>query len=87
MEFVSSHTLNTAGSAIGITMEGSRPIVIEIEGLSSYTKFGYPKRGNRGIPSSKLDILIAVLNKFGEAKLENYDVYVNVSRGLSIEEP
>jgi DNA repair protein RadA/Sms len=61
--------------------------VIEIEALSTYTKFGYPKRSARGIPSGKVDLLIAVLSKWSDTKLESDDVYANVARGLSISEP
>lgn len=68
-------------------MEGSRPLIIEIEALTTYTKFGYPKRSARGIPAGKLDLVIAVLSKFTDIRLESSDVYVNIARGLSIAEP
>lgn len=87
LEFVDQENEHLSGSALGITLEGNRPIVIEIEALSTYTKFGYPKRSARGIPSGKVDLLIAVLSKWSDTKLESYDVYVNVARGLSISEP
>lgn len=87
LEFVDKENEHLSGSALGITLEGNRPIVIEIEVLSTYTKFGYPKRSARGIPSGKVDLLIAVLSKWSDTKLESYDVYVNVARGLSISEP
>lgn len=87
LEFVDQENEHLSGSALGITLEGNRPIVIEIEALSTYTKFGYPKRSARGIPNGKIDLLIAVLSKWSDTKLESYDVYVNVARGLSISEP
>ncbi|MDD2891900.1 MAG: DNA repair protein RadA [Candidatus Gracilibacteria bacterium] len=87
LEFVDQENEHLSGSALGITLEGNRPIVIEIETLSTYTKFGYPKRSARGIPNGKVDLLIAVLSKWSDTKLESYDVYVNVARGLSISEP
>lgn len=87
LEFVDQENEHLSGSALGITLEGNRPIVIEIEALSTYTKFGYPKRSARGIPNGKVDLLIAVLSKWSDTKLESYDVYVNVARGLSISEP
>ena len=87
LEFIDQENEHLSGSALGITLEGNRPIVIEIEALSTYTKFGYPKRSARGIPNGKIDILIAVLSKWSDTKLESYDVYVNVARGLSISEP
>lgn len=61
--------------------------MIEIEALSTYTKFGYPKRSARGIAAGKIDLLIAVLSKWSDTKLESDDVYVNIARGLSISEP
>lgn len=87
LEFIDRENEHLSGSAIGITLEGNRPIVIEIEALSTYTKFGYPKRSARGIPAGKTDLLIAVLSKWSDTKLDSYDVYVNVARGLSISEP
>ncbi len=68
-------------------MEGTRPLLVEIEALTTYTKFGYPKRSSRGIPQGKLDLVIAIANRYAEAKLDSYDVYVNISRGLSVAEP
>jgi len=68
-------------------MEGTRPLIVETEGLTTYTKFGYPKRSSRGIVGTKLDLIIAVLGKYTAVKLENYDVYANISRGLSLSEP
>lgn len=60
---------------------------MEIEALTTSTKFGYPKRSSRGINSGKLDLLIAVMTKFANAKLDSSDVYVNVARGIVLSEP
>jgi DNA repair protein RadA/Sms len=68
-------------------MEGSRPILVEIEALTTYTKFGYPKRSARWIQWGKLDLLIAVISRFTKVNLESYDTYLNVARGLTIQEP
>ena len=86
LEFISNWD-ETSGSALSITMEWNRALVVETEALTTYTKFGYPKRSSRGITQSKLDLIIAVLWKFSSIKLESYDVYCNISRGLSIAEP
>lgn len=80
LEFIDQENEHLSGSALGITLEGNRPIVIEIEALSTYTKFGYPKRSARGISNGKIDLLIAVLSKWSDTKLESYDVYVNIAR-------
>ncbi|MDD2486888.1 MAG: DNA repair protein RadA [Candidatus Gracilibacteria bacterium] len=87
LEFINEDNQKISGSAMAMTMEGNRPILIEIEALTTYTKFGYPKRSARGIQGGKLDLLIAVITKFTDIKLDSYDVYLNVTRGLSIQEP
>jgi DNA repair protein RadA/Sms len=86
LEFVNAAD-QTIWSSLSITIEGTRPIVIETESLCTYTKFGYPKRSARGINSAKLDMIIAVLSKYTPVKLESHDVYSNISRGFKIEEP
>lgn len=86
LEFISDDS-DTIGSALSVTMEWTRPLVIETEALTTYSKFWYPKRSARGINTSKLDLIIAVLGKYTPVKLENYDVYANISRGLSFSEP
>jgi len=86
LEFINSSE-PTIGSSLSITIEWTRPIIIETESLTTYTKFGYPKRSARGINSSKLDLIVAVLGKYTDIKLESYDVYTNIARGLKIEEP
>ena len=87
LEFADSKNASLSGSALTVTMEGSRPIVVEIEALTTYTKFGYPKRSSRGIPQGKLDLLLAVLSKWTEVKTESHDVYLNVGRGMTLSEP
>lgn len=86
LEFVSSKEAQI-GSSLSITIEWSRPIIIETESLTTYTKFGYPKRSARWINSSKLDLIVAVLWKYSQIKLDSYDVYTNISRWLKIDEP
>lgn len=87
LEFIDPENTKLSGSALSFTLEGNRPLLIEIESLTMYTKFGYPKRSSRGISQGKIDLLIAVMSKFTKAKLENYDVYLNVGRGISLSEP
>lgn len=86
LEFINSSN-PTIGSSLSITMEWTRPIIIETESLTTYTKFGYPKRSARWINSSKLDLIVAVLGKYTNVKLESHDVYTNIARWLKIEEP
>ena len=86
LEFVNSKDA-TIWSSLSITIEWTRPLIVETECLTTYTKFGYPKRSARGINSSKLDLIVAVLWKYTPVKLEAYDVYTNIARWLKIEEP
>lgn len=87
VEFINAENEKLSGSALTMTVEWNRPILVEIEALTTYTKFWYPKRSCRWISSGKLDLLIAIINKFTNTKLESYDVYVNVARGFNISEP
>ncbi len=86
LEFINSNE-PTVWSSLSITIEWTRPIIIETESLTTYTKFGYPKRSSRGINNSKLDLIVAVLGKYTGISLESYDVYTNIARWLKIEEP
>lgn len=88
LEFIESETKEpTIGASLSITVEGTRPLIVECEALTTYTKFGYPKRSSRGISQSKLDLIIAVLSKYTTIKLDSYDVYANIARGIRIDEP
>lgn len=88
LEFISSENDDkTSGSSLSITMEWARPIVVEIESLTTYTKFGYPKRSARWIANGKLDLIIAVLGKYSRVNLDSYDVYANIVRWIKVDEP
>lgn len=87
LEFIDPESSELAGSALTFTIEGNRPLLVEIEALTTYTKFGYPKRSARGISQGKLELLIAVMSKFTSIKLESSDVYLNIARGLTLSEP
>lgn len=75
------------GSAIGVTIEGTRPILVEIQALTSKTTFGYPKRTASGFDLNRLNVLIAVLQKRAGVDLSSHDVFVNVVGGLQLREP
>lgn len=87
LEFISNEWQGLSGSALAMTMEWNRSLLVEIEALTTYTKFWYPKRSSRWVNNGKLDLLIAVITKFSDIKLESYDVYLNISRWLNIAEP
>src|SRR5262249_11532558 len=79
--------VNTAGSSIAVTMEGTRPILVEIQGLTSATAFGNPRRTPNGVDFNRLLLITAVLTKRLGLKLGEQDVFVNVVGGLQIGEP
>lgn len=88
LEFISQENdEHTIWASLSITLEWSRPIVVEIESLTTYTKFWYPKRSSRWIAPQKLDLIVAVLWKYSKVNLDSYDVYVNIVRGIKVWEP
>lgn len=87
LEFVTNDKDDTIGSALSMTVEGSRAFLVETESLITYTKFGYPKRNCKWINNSRLDMIIASMSKYTKVNLDSYDVYINIVRWLKIEEP
>lgn len=77
----------TDGSIVLATMEGNRPILVEIQALVNTTAFGYPKRTASGFDINRLNLLIAVLEKRTKLQLSNMDVYINVVGGIKISDP
>ena len=84
---ISEREENPAGSAIVSSMEGTRPILIELQALTSKSVFGYPKRTANGIDFNRLALLIAVLEERAGLMLGSQDVYLNVVGGMKISEP
>jgi DNA repair protein RadA/Sms len=84
--FLSERSEGT-GSAIAVTMEGTRPLLVEIQALTSTTIFGLPRRTANGIDFNRLLLLTAVLSKRVGLRLHDQDVFVNVVGGLRIDEP
>lgn len=85
--FLSGRLENAIGSAIFPSLEGSRSYLMEIQALTKYTSFGYPKRSTSGFDLNRLSIILAVIGRFTEIKLENEDVFVNIAGGLKTSEP
>lgn len=75
------------GSIVHATMEGSRPLLVEIQALVNPTSYGYPKRTASGIDINRVNLLIAVLEKRTKLKLSDKDIYVNVVGGIKLTEP
>jgi DNA repair protein RadA/Sms len=72
------------GSVVLATMEGTRPLLVEIQALVNPTNFGYPKRTASGFDLNRLNLLIAVLERRTKLKLSDKDVYINVVGGLKL---
>jgi len=85
--FLPSADTPAAGRAVAACMEGSRPLLVEVQALVGSTAFGMPQRRTAGIDSNRLAILLAVLEKRMGYHLSNSDVFLNVAGGLLIEEP
>jgi len=75
-----------SGSALAVIMEGSRPIIIEVQALVSES-YGHPKRSSTGFDNNRLTMLLALLEKKLDLPLGTYDVFINVSGGIKINEP
>lgn len=75
------------GSVIFPAMEGTRPLLTEIQALTSQTTFGYPKRTSSGFDLNRLNLLAAVLAKRGGVNLATSDIYLNIAGGISVREP
>ena len=85
--FLAERMVNTPGSAIAVTMEGTRPILVEVQGLSSPTTFGNPRRTPNGVDFNRLLLITAVLARRIGLRLSDQDVFVNVVGGIQVEEP
>src|SRR5438477_12114424 len=85
--FLSQHGENVPGSAIVATLEGSRPLLVEIQALVDPVQGGTPKRLAVGLDPQRLAMLLAVLHRHGGAETGGYDVFVNAVGGVRINEP
>ncbi len=85
--FLAERLPNAAGSAIAVTMEGTRPILVEVQALTSATSFAQPRRTANGVDFNRLLLITAVLSKRARIRLADQDVFVNVVGGLEVEEP
>ncbi len=85
--FLAERMVNAAGSSIAVTMEGTRPILVEIQGLTSPTQFGNARRTANGVDFNRLLLIAAVLTRRAGLKLSEQDIFVNVVGGLQIDEP
>ena len=83
-EALLSERQNTDGSIIMATIEGARPLLVEIQALVNPTNYGYPKRTASGFDLNRLNLLVAVLEKRTKLKLQDKDIFINVVGGLRL---
>jgi DNA repair protein RadA/Sms len=87
LAFLSQRQEETIGSAVVPVIEGSRPLLVEIQALTNTTNFGMPRRTANGVDFNRLLMITAVLSRRLGMKLGNQDIIINVTGGLKIDEP
>jgi DNA repair protein RadA/Sms len=85
--FLAERQVNAPGSTIAVTMEGTRPLLVEIQALASTTSFANPRRTANGVDLNRLLLLAAVLTRRVGVRLDDKDLFANVIGGLQIDEP
>jgi DNA repair protein RadA/Sms len=85
--FLAEHDAPAPGSVVAATLEGSRPLLVEVQALVAPAGYGMPRRTTSGIDPNRLALLIAVLGRRAGIGLASHDVYVNLAGGLSVDEP
>ncbi|MCL4254316.1 MAG: DNA repair protein RadA [Anaerolineae bacterium] len=85
--FLAERVINAPGSAIAVTMEGTRPLVVEVQALTSPTNFGNARRTPNGVDLNRLLLISAVMTKRVGLRLHEQDIFVNVVGGLRVDEP
>src|SRR5438045_6917752 len=85
--FLQERPIGVAGSVVTACMEGTRPVLVEIQALVSGSKYNYPVRTAQGFNASRIALLLAVLEKRVGLHLLGDDVFVNIAGGLEIDEP
>ena len=84
---LSQRAKGASGSVVFCGMEGSRPMLVDIQALAAQTYYGTPRRTVNGMDQGRIALLLAVLEKRAAQKLFNQDVYINVAGGIEIDEP
>src|SRR5690625_4194536 len=85
--FLEERSQGAAGSTVVASMEGTRPVLVEIQALISPSSFGNPRRMATGVDSSRVPLLMAVLEKRVGLLLQNQDAYIKVAGGVKLDEP
>lgn len=84
---LSGRPKNVSGTCVTCTLEGSRPILAEIQGLATQSAYGNPRRMSTGFDYNRMSLILAVLEKRAGYYCSNFDVYINIVGGLRIDEP
>ncbi|MGL4368829.1 MAG: DNA repair protein RadA [Spirochaetota bacterium] len=84
--FINPNSSNAAGSSVGAAIEGSRTILFEVQSLATFSSFANPRRMSDGFDINRLILIAAVLEKHAGIKLSNFDLFLNVAGGFSINE-
>lgn len=84
---LSGRPVDASGAVVSCAIEGTRPILIELQALVTRTSFGFPRRQSTGSDTGRLNLLMAVLEKRLDMQIGDYDAYVNIAGGLKISEP
>ncbi|MCR5398968.1 MAG: DNA repair protein RadA [Lachnospiraceae bacterium] len=84
---LSGRPVDASGAIVSCAIEGTRPILIELQALVTRTNFGFPRRQSTGSDTGRLNLLMAVLEKRLDMKIGDHDAYVNIAGGLKIQEP
>jgi len=85
--FLSRAPVPVIGSLVMVTRDGTRPLLVEVQGLTDPARFGSPRRVAQGLDAGRLAMVLAVLNRHGGVNLQEHDVFANVVGGLDIDEP
>ncbi len=84
---LSSRGENTSGTAVAATLEGARPLLVDIQALASVATYGTPQRSTTGYDTKRMNMLLAVLEKRCGIRLSNQDIFLNIAGGLKITDP
>ena len=85
--FLSERKAGSSGSTVVASLEGSRPLLVEVQALVAPTSYGVPQRTSTGFDSRRLQMLLAVIEKRAGLHVGQYDVFVNVAGGVRVDEP
>jgi DNA repair protein RadA/Sms len=85
--FLDAHYIHSSGSAITASLEGTRPLLLEVQALVSPTNFGMPQRRSSGIDPNRLALILAILEKRLGMTLSTQDVFLNIAGGIKVVEP